>query len=83
MTDKRLQILGDPSGNSYAIGDCADIENYALPCTAQVRSEHTYNTYVPGHVAQSVTFLTTDGHLTAYPVGREFHPGPVPIFCGD
>lgn len=36
LTDRHLRVLGDPSGNSYAIGDCADIKDYSLPCTAQV-----------------------------------------------
>lgn len=36
LTDRYLNVLGDPSGSSYAIGDCADIEKYPLPCTAQV-----------------------------------------------
>lgn len=36
LTDRHLRVLGDPSGNSFAIGDCADIKDYSLPCTAQV-----------------------------------------------
>ncbi|KAK3576591.1 hypothetical protein CHS0354_011268 [Potamilus streckersoni] len=36
LTDRHLRILGDPSGNSYALGDCADIQDMPLPCTAQV-----------------------------------------------
>jgi len=35
-TDEQLRVLGDPSGNSFAIGDCADIKGRPLPCTAQV-----------------------------------------------
>ena len=31
-----------------------------------------------GHVAQSVTCLTTDASL-----GSEFDPGPIPYFRGD
>lgn len=36
LTDRYLNVLGDPSGNSYALGDCADVKDYSLPCTAQV-----------------------------------------------
>jgi NADH:ubiquinone reductase (non-electrogenic) len=36
LTDAHLQILSDPSGDSYAIGDCAQIVDVPLPCTAQV-----------------------------------------------
>ena len=36
LTDRHLKVLGDPSGNAYAIGDCADIKDFSLPCTAQV-----------------------------------------------
>ncbi|XP_052801634.1 uncharacterized protein LOC128232232 isoform X2 [Mya arenaria] len=36
LTDRNLRVLGDPSGNAFAIGDCADIKDLTLPCTAQV-----------------------------------------------
>ncbi|KAG8175324.1 hypothetical protein JTE90_002869 [Oedothorax gibbosus] len=36
LTDVFLRAIGDPSGNIYAIGDCADIDQCPLPCTAQV-----------------------------------------------
>ncbi|KAK3596266.1 hypothetical protein CHS0354_038884 [Potamilus streckersoni] len=36
LTDRHLRILDDPSGNSYALGDCADIQDMLLPCTAQL-----------------------------------------------
>ena len=36
LTDRHLRVLGDLSGNAYAIGDCADIKDFSLPCTAQV-----------------------------------------------
>ena len=35
-TDEWLRILSDPTGDSFALGDCADIRNLPLPCTAQV-----------------------------------------------
>ncbi|KAK7488255.1 hypothetical protein BaRGS_00020562 [Batillaria attramentaria] len=36
VTDGYLRVKSDPGGNAFALGDCADIENYSLPCTAQV-----------------------------------------------
>ncbi|XP_038059705.1 probable NADH dehydrogenase [Patiria miniata] len=36
LTDEHLRVLDDHSGSIYAIGDCADIQNLSLPCTAQV-----------------------------------------------
>jgi hypothetical protein len=36
MTDQHLKILTDPSGDSYAIGNSAQILDVPLPCTAQV-----------------------------------------------
>ncbi|XP_064620775.1 probable NADH dehydrogenase [Lineus longissimus] len=36
LTDNRLCVVGDPSGDVFAIGDCADIEGFNLPCTAHV-----------------------------------------------
>ena len=37
LTDNNLNILSDPSKDSFAIGDCADIIDMPLPCTAQVK----------------------------------------------
>ena len=50
---------------------------FCLMCHLNFRS-----TFIPGPVVQSVTFLTTDECLTAYP-GREIDLGPVPYFLGD
>ncbi|PIK44622.1 hypothetical protein BSL78_18543 [Apostichopus japonicus] len=36
LTDGNLRVKGEPSGNVFAIGDCADIEGEGLPCSAQV-----------------------------------------------
>lgn len=36
LTDQYLQVLGTPAQSVYAVGDCADIQDYPLPCTAQV-----------------------------------------------
>ncbi|XP_070572404.1 probable NADH dehydrogenase [Ptychodera flava] len=36
ITDAYLRVKGDPHGCVFALGDCADIENKSLPCTAQV-----------------------------------------------
>ncbi|XP_052223057.1 uncharacterized protein LOC127838952 isoform X2 [Dreissena polymorpha] len=36
LTNRSLQVQGDPTGQSYALGDCADIVDMPLPCTAQV-----------------------------------------------
>ncbi|XP_076106487.1 uncharacterized protein LOC143075081 isoform X5 [Mytilus galloprovincialis] len=36
MTDKYLHVLGDDSKSVFAIGDCADVQDMPLPCTAQV-----------------------------------------------
>ncbi|XP_005100464.1 internal alternative NAD(P)H-ubiquinone oxidoreductase A1, mitochondrial [Aplysia californica] len=36
LTDRFLRVKNDESGNIFAIGDCADIEEMSLPCTAQV-----------------------------------------------
>ena len=36
VTDDYLRVKSDPSGHAFAIGDCADIDSYPLPCTAQV-----------------------------------------------
>ncbi|KAK6192799.1 hypothetical protein SNE40_004210 [Patella caerulea] len=36
LTDSYLQVLEDKSGSVYALGDCADIADVPLPCTAQV-----------------------------------------------
>jgi hypothetical protein len=39
MTDSFLRMKSDPSGNVFAIGDCADIDGTPLPCTAQVSED--------------------------------------------
>ncbi|KAK7088099.1 probable NADH dehydrogenase [Littorina saxatilis] len=36
VTDGHLQVKSDISSDAFAIGDCADIEDTPLPCTAQV-----------------------------------------------
>ncbi|XP_059175957.1 uncharacterized protein LOC131955738 isoform X2 [Physella acuta] len=36
MTDRYLRVIGESTKNIFAIGDCADIEEMSLPCTAQV-----------------------------------------------
>ncbi|KAL8619151.1 hypothetical protein ACOMHN_019423 [Nucella lapillus] len=36
VTDSHLRVKSDDGGSAFAIGDCADIEGYPLPCTAQV-----------------------------------------------
>lgn len=36
MVDSHLRVLGESTGRVYALGDCAQIEGHALPCTAQV-----------------------------------------------
>lgn len=36
ITDKYLHVLGDEKKSVFAIGDCADIQDMPLPCTAQV-----------------------------------------------
>lgn len=36
MTDRYLHVLGDESKSVFALGDCADIHDMPLPCTAQV-----------------------------------------------
>ncbi|KAK3776038.1 hypothetical protein RRG08_044422 [Elysia crispata] len=36
LTDRYLRVKDDSSGNIFALGDCADIEDMSLPCTAQV-----------------------------------------------
>ncbi|GFO07833.1 (Zinc transporter zip1-like [Plakobranchus ocellatus] len=36
LTDKFFRVKDEPSGSIFAIGDCADIEDMTLPCTAQV-----------------------------------------------
>jgi hypothetical protein len=36
ITDKYLHVLGDDKKSVFAIGDCADIQDMPLPCTAQV-----------------------------------------------
>lgn len=39
LTDKNLHVIGDPTNNVYALGDCADIRDNPLPCIAQVTSK--------------------------------------------
>ncbi|XP_072035082.1 probable NADH dehydrogenase [Amphiura filiformis] len=36
LTDKHLRVKSDKNSSVFAVGDCADIEGYSLPCTAQV-----------------------------------------------
>ena len=36
VTDRYMRVAGHSDGSLFAIGDCADIEDYSLPCTAQV-----------------------------------------------
>ncbi|XP_059175958.1 probable NADH dehydrogenase isoform X3 [Physella acuta] len=36
ITDRYLRVIGESAKNIFAIGDCADIEEMSLPCTAQV-----------------------------------------------
>lgn len=36
VTDRYLHVLGDESKSVFALGDCADIQDMPLPCTAQV-----------------------------------------------
>ena len=37
VTDRHLRVKSDSNSSVFALGDCADIEGYSLPCTAQVR----------------------------------------------
>lgn len=41
LVDRHLNILSDPSGNAYAIGDCAQLVDLPLPSTAQVIQNFT------------------------------------------
>ena len=41
MTDRHLRVLDTPLDTVYALGDCADIQDYGLPCTAQVGTRNT------------------------------------------
>ncbi|CAG2194224.1 ndh1 [Mytilus edulis] len=43
MTDKYLHVLGDDSKSVFAIGDCADVQDMPLPCTAQVAEKKADN----------------------------------------
>ncbi|CAL1536169.1 unnamed protein product [Lymnaea stagnalis] len=36
LTDRFLRVKDEPKKNVFAIGDCGDIEEMSLPCTAQV-----------------------------------------------
>ena len=36
VVDGRLLALGDPHNSVYALGDCAEVQRHAHPCTAQV-----------------------------------------------
>lgn len=36
LTDKFLHVIGDKNDSVFAVGDCADIDDQPLPCTAQV-----------------------------------------------
>ncbi|XP_025093077.1 probable NADH dehydrogenase isoform X2 [Pomacea canaliculata] len=36
LTDGHLCMKSDTTGSVFALGDCADIDDYSLPCTAQV-----------------------------------------------
>ena len=46
MTDKYLKVKSDQRGQSFAIGDCADIENFPLPTTAQVFEYGSFQLFV-------------------------------------
>ena len=35
IVDTHLRAVGDPRGHVYALGDCAQVVNHSLPCTAQ------------------------------------------------
>ena len=37
ITDSYCQVKGAGEATVFAIGDCADVEDLGLPCTAQVR----------------------------------------------
>ena len=36
MVDSHLQVLGDPTGRVYALGDCVQVEGHTLPCTGSL-----------------------------------------------
>lgn len=57
-TDEFLRVRSDPSGDSYALGDCADIDVQPLPCTAQVYLQHTQT-----HMCAWCTGCRTTGSL--------------------
>eukprot|EP01137_Pigoraptor_chileana_P006998 Opistho-2@267 len=52
LTDECLRVKGVPSGDVYALGDCAEIEGHPLPATAQVAErEGRYLAAVLGRAA--------------------------------
>lgn len=75
VTDGYLRVKSDPSGNAFAIGDCADVEDYTLPCTAQVAErEGRYlakylNSGCPTDSKTAKPFHHTDMGMLAY-IGR-------------
>ncbi|WAR01358.1 NDH-like protein [Mya arenaria] len=66
LTDRNLRVLGDPSGNAFAIGDCADIKDLTLPCTAQVAERQ--GKYLAQHLNTGSTnkFSFTSAGMLAY-----------------
>ncbi|CAD7971721.1 unnamed protein product [Amoebophrya sp. A25] len=52
LTDGSCKVKGEDS--IYAIGDCAAIEGYSLPQTAQIAAQQAY------HLAQELNFMKVD-----------------------
>lgn len=69
LTDKNLHVIGDPTNNVYALGDCADIRDNPLPCIAQVaerQGEYLANLFC-GKAEKEFTFQSKG--MLAY-IGR-------------
>uniref|UniRef100_A0AC34F3K7 FAD/NAD(P)-binding domain-containing protein n=1 Tax=Panagrolaimus sp. ES5 TaxID=591445 RepID=A0AC34F3K7_9BILA len=58
LTDNYLRIISDRDLNSYAIGDCSNIQDYPLPCTAQVAEREGR------YLAKSLNEMAKNGNVS-------------------
>ena len=61
LTDGQLRVKGEEKNDIYALGDCATIDNYWLPQTAQIANQQG------AHLAKALQLLTDISGNDSYP----------------
>ena len=64
VVDEYLRLVSDKHQAVYAIGDCASVRGYSLPCTAQVWVESKLYWYII--TKYIMYYMCTDGQMVVY-----------------